>query len=560
MTLTQQLIERSSRYLNRPALRSSQGNLSYAAVLAQISRLSYLFSHDFVSSQSFSSKQAIRVAYLCRNSPAMVLSFLAISNVRGVNILLNPAANDEALALHLLETGATHLAVTEDQAARGKKLLQNYRLPLTFIEVEKKRGGEYDTHFSVVGIQAPLLTDPIFCLSSGGTTGKTKWVEFTHSQVIAGLQVLNSRYHLKAGENFFTALSWAHPFALIHGLLLPLFSGATVCLSQTAAVQPKPEGPGQDGSRVLGTEDNPPQAATQLHDDVVVALNFLAQVPIHRWLTTPPGLQQLTDRLASQGQSLPALQSISVSLGPLPPALAAECEKLHLPLLSVFGQTENLWIAAMQEFYKAENAKESTSFSLKSRKKPKNLTLRGFPGMNYKVMDPGGDPVESHQVRQGLLAVSSRWVMHHYWDDEKKTKSALRGSWLHSDDLFELNGSGEGDALELSWIARRTQTFSFKGGYITFSELSALLQQAPEFLDAAAFSILSGNRKPLLVFAIVKHPGVPLTERQVLEVAQARFPAHLQPALIIFVDTLPRDSGGSIHFYHLQLQYTGAAG
>ena len=110
---------------------------------------------------------------------------------------------------------------------RVREMLTHARLSLPMIEIEKKIGGEYDQSYTPPPEATPTDTDQILLLRTGGITGKPKYASFNHKQIAHACAAVRGAYHFSPADRFMTSLSWAHPFAFIHGLMVPLMLGGT---------------------------------------------------------------------------------------------------------------------------------------------------------------------------------------------------------------------------------------------------------------------------------------------------------------------------------------------
>src|SRR5687767_10255640 len=99
MILTQHLITNAAQNLTKPALRYLGKETNYKDLLASISRLSYLFQHEIGA--------GVRMAFLCRNCPAMIATFFAMSNTRSVSIPIDPELPPDEIIKWLKESKAT---------------------------------------------------------------------------------------------------------------------------------------------------------------------------------------------------------------------------------------------------------------------------------------------------------------------------------------------------------------------------------------------------------------------------------------------------------------------
>ncbi|MEK6579075.1 MAG: class I adenylate-forming enzyme family protein [Bdellovibrionota bacterium] len=508
MLIGQQLSTIASQQGAKPALRYLGKDLSYADLKISIARLSYLYSNEIGASP--------RVALLARNSIAWVQTFFAVSNNRGTCIPLDAEADDEELIAWIKDTHATHVAVTSDLVGRARDLLHAGYLSLPIIEIEKKHGGEYDTSFTAAPDNQPGESDTILVLKTAGTTGKPKYVNFTHKQIQFAAVATRGLLHMAPGETVFSAMAWSHPFSFFYSLISPLLTGGTVVIEH-----------GLKGKELL---------------------KFILDNKVKRIVGSRPFFHDLLVLCKNEKFLLPGVKSVVVGLGLVGLDLRRTFGLLKILVCQVYGQSENLWTIGIEDT------------QIETDDETKIGWCRGIPGIKYRVMDSNLDEISGRHLRTGLLTLSGPTVMQGYLgkDREKETKSALRGSWLHTGDIVSLDG--EGETLTLNYIGRKEDLIEINGT-LTFPVIvDTMLKGLPGILDAVAFNVKSSHGKQILIAVVVKAPGCKLTESQIIESATTAVPPDLLPKLVAFTDAIPRDLGGNINYSKLRAQFSGSVG
>ena len=276
MLLSQQFNTVTLQNGARAAFRYLDKDISYNDVKGRIARLSYLFQKEL--------GQNLRVAFLTSNSPAVFVSFMAFANTRSLTIPLDPSSTNDELAAWIKDAKATHLAVTSDLVPRAREMMDTHALYLPIVEIEKKQGGEYDSAFTTSPDKLPIDADPILLLRTAGTVDRPKLALFNHKQLLSAVVAVKAPYHVKPTDRFLTSMNWSHPFAFIHGLLLPLMTGATCVVDY-----------GLDGADFLG---------------------FLVKSRVTRLVGHPKSYERLT-RICREvkWEGLPGVKSATVGLG-----------------------------------------------------------------------------------------------------------------------------------------------------------------------------------------------------------------------------------------------------
>lgn len=468
-----------------------------ADLISMVARFSYLFSKEIGSGK--------RVAYIGSNSPFMFAAFIALSNTRSIFIPMDPNVTDTALDEWIYSTKPTHIMVSNDFHARVRELFRRKNISLPLIEIEKKRGGEYNASFVPQPDQTPKDTDPILLLRTAKTAGKHKDCVFTHQQVQAAIQGIKRHYHFTNSDRVFTSFSWTHPFFFVHSLLFPVFAGAAIVID-----------PGVELSE---------------------SLNFFTLNKVNRIIGTADYFQKVILICRSLERPLSNIRSVTVGLQAVSPAIAKILGMMKVKVSCCYGQTENLWTVCMGDTHE-EDANHLPP-------------MRPMSGVQYKIVDKQGDAVEGDGEREGQLALSGPTVMSKYWlrdkDDEAREMSqeVLRGTWLYTGDLFRLEGTGE--YLKLTFLGRKDGLKpQFRGQDAFKAEMvEDAIRVQGGIQDVLAYKSSMLPKGPVSVL-VVKAQENDKTEHQILEEAMPSLTPKNVPSKIIFVPAIPRKEDGSI--------------
>ncbi len=505
MLITEQFHAQVLKNPSRPALHYLGKDITYQELKKSVSRLSYLYQNELGPKK--------RVALFARNSPAWISTFFALTHVRAVTIPLNPEAPREEILSLLKETEATHLAVTSDLVEPARDLLKDLHPSIPLIEIEKKVGGEYDVSFTAPADHQPKNTDPILLIKTAGYNGKARLVSFTHAQLIQAGISLRGAYRLSPADRICSPMSWAHPFSFSQSLLLPLLNGSTCVIDH-----------GLQGKESLA---------------------FLLQSKTSRLAGSPQLFEGL---LNAQAKLPPTLKMALVGWGSLPPKSAESLRAQGVSVSHCYGQAENLWSIAI----------EDPAITESSPAEPPYFCALGLPGLQYKVLDENGDLIEGTGSRTGLLAVTGKTLMQGYLGLEKETKNALRGSWLYTGDIAQLEDQeGADQPVKLTFLGRKEDLFLESGFFYVPRTRDGVVRAMKGVQDAALFVVKNQLGKTVVACAVVKAPGFPLQEKQIQDACRGKMEPELIPTAIVFTDFIPRDGGGNVHGARLRGQFTG---
>lgn len=517
MILSMHLATVAARNAANPAIHYLDKTTTYAQLRDDIGRLSYLFQKELGADP--------RIAVLASNAPAVIKTVFAVSNIRGVTIPVDPALSDEELGRWIRAAGATHLAITSDLVHRARDLILKERLGIPVIEIEKKRGGEYDTSFTPPPEQTPAETDVTVLFRTSGTTGEPRLVGLSHTQLHHAAVSLRRPYRCRPTDRYLTTANWADPFAFIHGMLLPLFTGGTAVCH-------------------YGAEGND-------------FLQFITEARVSRIVDSPRFFRKLLFTIKNAQQTIPTVRSVTVGHSLLAPELQRAFDMLKIRVSHCYGQTEAGWTISMSGTEPGEDRKEEADEPLKPGD---GIPGEGLAGLKYKVLDEAGDAVETSERRTGRLAVSGPSVMTGYSGpdkDENKaaTRDKLRGTWLYTGDIATLEG--DGDELRITFLGREEDVIELKGRLVLPDSVDYALRGLKGIQDGAGFVTKTEMGKKVLAVAVVRVNGAKVSDHDVLAHIRQKMPHGTEPAAAFFTDEIPRSPNGTVERFRLARQFSG---
>ncbi len=500
-----------SQALNNAALKNSSQaaildlgkTINFGELRKRVGQLSYLHQVEIGAGK--------RVAFLSQNNTAVVQSFLAFSNLGIASIFIDPKESNDEILQVLKDLEISHIAISGDQKSRINDLMRTSGISLNVIEIEKKKGGEYDPSYSPPPERALKETDQILILRTDDQSVPTKYIFFNHKQIYTAVISIRRFYQLRETDRFFTTMNWAHPFALIHGMLLPILN--TAC----CAIDPQ-----------LPTGEE--------------FVEYLAKQHINRFVDSGKYFFQLLALCKTHKYMLPGVKSITVGVGTLPMGLWRTFSLLKVPVLQCYGRPENLWTIAMQSL---ENPEQSQS-------------LHCLNGYKYKVLDSAGDELPTENNPMGPLAICGESVMHAYYHPnkalvEKASKQKIRGTWLYTGDIASLSGNAN-EGFKLEFLGKSDEVIQRGDIYVNADRIDSVAKELPGVLDAAGF-ILYRESGPCFACAVIKQNPL-LKEYELLLQLQSRLDATCQPTDLFFVDEIPRDAFDNVRRKSLQLKFS----
>lgn len=506
MILSQAFNESALKNLNHAALLDLGKATSYGEMKKRISQLSYLFLSEIPANE--------KVAFISRNSVAFALTFFALSNTGNPFLLLNPEDSDESIIKDLKNLGIKWIMASPDQISRLNRLQRESGYSLNIVEMEKKRGGEYDASFSSPPERPLKDTDPVMIVRHEEYGEERMYTFFNHKQIITACTGLRKFYRLMPSDRLLTTMNWQHPFSLTHGLLLPLITGSTACID--------PDSP-----------------------SIEEFVDYLATERISRFVGTPKFYFQLLSYCASKKYPLPGVKSITLGHGSLSLTLRKTFQLLKIPVLRCYGRSEAIWSIAMDSIEEALDIEKA-----KSR-----------PCVNFKckVLDAAGDEIAGPSTREGPLAVMSETVSTGFFHPDEElaaqtTRNKIRGTWLYTGEIARLEG--EGAETTIAVLGKATDMIAKGKNYLSPRRIDDIAKSLPGITDAAGFVREDKNGSVSFACAVVVESKT-IRENDILQAICAKLPNEIHPRTVHIVERIPKDAFESVNRTALRKQLSG---
>ena len=160
--------------------------------------------------------------------------------------------------------------------------------------------------------------------------------------------------------------------------------------------------------------------------------------------------------------------------------------------------------------------------------------------VDAKIAGPAGEDVGPGQT--GELLVRGPNVMAGYWNLPEDTAAALTPEgWLRTGDAARPDKDG------YIWIVGRVaDSFISHGQVVHPGDVERILLSHPAVADAGVAPVPEAGKEQVAVAFVVVAPGAETTEQELLAWCREHLAAHQVPALVTFVDRLPRNSVGKL--------------
>ncbi|QJY49924.1 AMP-binding protein [Pseudonocardia broussonetiae] len=330
---------------------------------------------------------------------------------------------------------------------------------------------------------------------TGGTTGRPKGVMVSQRAMVQQAQTVIASFGVHAHARYLAAAPITHAASM--PVLPTLLLGGTVVL----------------------------------HDsfDPRAFLRTLETERITYTFGVPTMMYALLEAMRTEAFDVSSLKAFAYGAAPMAPARIEEAqERFGRVLVQGYAQTECAGITTLRP----------------DEHEPDLLTSCGRPvvGVRVAVLDEDGAEVPDGEV--GEICVRSPLVMSGYLEQPEETARALRGDWLHTDDL------GRRDDRGFLHIVDRAKDMIISGGFNVYPrEVEDILTAHPAVASAAVIGAPDdrwGEAVHAFVVARGGEDAPPRLREELTAAVRARKGAHYAPKSVEIVSALPTTAVGKI--------------
>jgi acyl-CoA synthetase (AMP-forming)/AMP-acid ligase II len=256
-------------------------------------------------------------------------------------------------------------------------------------------------------------------------------------------------------------------------------------------------------------------------------------------LLAPTMLNDLIDA-GFDGPSLPTLQKIIYSAAPMPEQQLRRALKAFGPIFAqIYGMTESGGPGCMLHAH--QHVVDGPSEIVR------RLRSAGQPmvGCDVRTLHADGSPCATDEP--GEIVIRSDALMTGYWNNPAATAETLRGGFLHTGDIGQIDDGG------FVYVVDRLKEMIVSGGENIYSrEVENALMSHPGVLDAAVVGGPDPRWGEAVVAFVVKRPGQTVTTEAIIEHCRNAIAGYKRPRDVHFIDALPKLPNGKIEKFKLR--------
>mmetsp|Transcript_17397 Transcript_17397/g.28071 ORF Transcript_17397/g.28071 Transcript_17397/m.28071 type:complete len:527 (+) Transcript_17397:398-1978(+) len=341
---------------------------------------------------------------------------------------------------------------------------------------------------------------------TGGTTGKSKGVMLTHSNVF-----INALGHV-------AMLRFTHQSRYLHSA--PMFHLADGASTFGITVV--------GGSHVFISKFVP--------EDMLAAIQDFR---VTKAMMVPAMLGMMMQVPNKSKYDCSSLENIMYGASPMPNALLgpAMASFPNAKFTGGFGLTETSPAVCMlgEEFH-VKNHPKLTSVG------------RPVPWVEVMICDTDGNEVPRGSV--GEIVTRGPHVMKGYWEMESKTRDTLRGGWLHTEDVGYMDEDG------FVFIVDRLKDMIITGGENVYSnEVEQAVAKFPNVSMCAVIGTPSSKYGEIVTAVVVPLAGKTINKDELITHCRNLIAGYKIPRKVFIRESLPMSGAGKILKNELRKQF-----
>ncbi len=341
-------------------------------------------------------------------------------------------------------------------------------------------------------------SDTAFLPYSSGTTGLSKGIELTQSNLVAAIRQLlftrHSMYEADGRWYVFLPLYHIYGFNVVMNVLLA--SGSTMHL----------------------------RARFDMDD----CLDTIERERITSLPLVPPVLLSMLSRDDLGRRDLSSVRWVNVGAAPVPlPAVRRFVETTGVAVRQGYGMTETAGIATTNPANAPWDIAETA----------------GVPvdGLEAAIFDPEEGSRQLAPGETGELALRGPNIMRGYHEAPEENARAFRHGWFFTGDIGRIDEIGR-----LHLVDRKREMIKYKGFQVLPAELESVILELPEVRDAAVVGIPDEAASECPKAFVALHPGRSLSADAIQGHVRSQVAGYKQVRQVEFVESIPRSPAGKI--------------
>ncbi|MBW3589695.1 MAG: AMP-binding protein [Actinobacteria bacterium] len=332
-------------------------------------------------------------------------------------------------------------------------------------------------------------------LYTGGTTGKSKGVMYSHQNQAYCAKALHEHSYIPGQTMGLSALPLSHAFGLM------------VTVSGFYTKEP--------GKAVLMSWFDPTQW-----------LEHVQEFKVNRAAAVPSMIQMLLSQ-PLEDYDLSSWEFVGVGAAPLAREVIEQFER-RVPSCKI---------------YEGYGCTESGGGATANPPDPERRKVGsvGVPWPGYELKIVKEDDKELPVGEPGEVCIKSPGLMKGYWKSEELTDEVMRGGWLHTGDVGRLDEDG------YLYIVDRIKDLIIRGGFNVYPrDVEDCLLEHPAVAVAGVVGKPDEKYGEEVVAFVQLHPGKEATPEELIEHCKAKIGGYKYPRVVNVVGYVPLTPVGKV--------------
>jgi long-chain acyl-CoA synthetase len=490
MNLASAFAESAQKHAEKNALYWGDRAYTYSELWSQT-----LFVAGILS-QQFHVHPGDRVGLWLKNCPEFIPALFGILHTGAVVVPINNFLKPDEVS-YILRDAGIDVVITDSELSGNFQTLKTSRPTLRLMNAENVLAS-FPIPPANLKFDTQLLRNPTrrendlaVLIYTSGTTGRPKGAMLSNGNLLHNVESCHICLRTVQEDRLAVLLPLFHSYMLTVGIMLPLFTGASIVLIKS------------------------------LHP-----VRNLIQEIFQRHATILPAIPQFYRGLVNAEIPAPLPLRICISgSAPLPVQILRDFEKkFGIPLIEGYGLSEASPVVA-------KNPLDAT-------RKPGSVGIP-IPHVEVTIQDEAGTILGVGEI--GELCVRGGNVMLGYWNHPEETAKAFRNGWLLTGDV------GYHDEEGYFYITdRKKDMLLVNGNNVYPREIEEVIYQFPNVKEAAVIGKADPRRGEQPIAFVVPNENTTIDPDALLKFIRGKLADYKVPRRVVLIPALPRNATGKI--------------
>ncbi|WP_256687469.1 long-chain fatty acid--CoA ligase [Halococcus qingdaonensis] len=243
---------------------------------------------------------------------------------------------------------------------------------------------------------------------------------------------------------------------------------------------------------------------------------------------------------------LSSLEQVIIGGSAAPESVVRRFDELGVDVLHAWGMTEMSPIGSVARLKDGMDEWDDTDRYAKRAKQ--GLMV---PGLEFKVIDEGGDEIEWDGEEFGELWVRGPWVTTEYFERPEANEEDFEDGWLKTGDVVSVDPDGY---IEI--VDRAKDVIKSGGEWISSVELENALMAHDDVSEATVVGVPHEKWQERPVAFVVTGEERDSLKDELLELVDEDYPKWWVPDDVLFIDEVPKTATGKFSKKDLREEYS----